>query len=155
MKSTQWHISLAYTHQSLSSVGHWCSYMYYTYKHSRKNSTGMYKHSRKNSADWSGNFTNGVYMLSSGILNETKSSPKSHTTSLPQGVLSADYSNTLRRKIFCRHEIFTVFTVGLISQKYYLRIDHCYTACMCTANICKNKLIHLHVYIAMVHPRIF
>lgn len=60
----------------------------------------MYKHSRKNSADWSGNFTNGVYMLSSGILNETKSSPKSHTTSLPQGVLSADYSNTLGRKIF-------------------------------------------------------
>ena len=29
---------------------------------------------------------------------------------------------------FCEHEIFTVFVVGLIPQKYYLRNDHSNTA---------------------------
>ena len=64
----------------------------------------MYKHSRKNSAGLSGNFTKlkclRTFKWNIKTLNETKSSPKNHTTSLPQGVLSADYSNTLGRKIF-------------------------------------------------------
>ena len=64
----------------------------------------MYKHSRKNSAGLSGNFTKlmclRTFKWNIKTLNETKSSPKNRTTSLPQGVLSADYSNTLGRKIF-------------------------------------------------------
>ena len=104
----------------------------------------MYKHSRKNSAGLSGNFTKlmclRTFKWNIKTLNETKSSPKNHTTSLPQGVLSADYSNTLGRKIFV--------DMKFLLQKCYLRIDHCYTA-----SICKNELICL--YIAMVHPRIF
>jgi len=79
----------------------------------------MYKHSRKNSAGLSGNFTKlkclRTFKWNIKTLNETKSSPKNHTTSLPQGVLSADYSNTLGRKIFVDMEFLL-----------YSRLDTCH-----------------------------
>ena len=58
-----------------------------------------------------------------------------------------------RIRNFCGHEIFAVFTVGLILGKYYPQNNHSYTH-MCASHVpsIREDLITSLIHIAMVRP---